>query len=135
MPSRLAIAQRAVNGSLDRSLSHVWISDELLHESFNRFTTTTTTFTCNSKRHGSNVPGPLEARKRLSGRRLNNSASKRNTAPASAPFEISSLWSEWGEFEGFGKWRKRAREVWKWQPPSQSVTPYGGDDAGESLLG
>ncbi|EAS35719.3 uncharacterized protein CIMG_01073 [Coccidioides immitis RS] len=42
--------------------NHVWISDALLTRSFTEFTRT-------QRRYGSNVPGPLEARRRLAKRR------------------------------------------------------------------
>lgn len=130
MPSRLAIAQKAVNGTLERPVKYVWISDNLLHESLSSLIAT---FSPQCKRHGSNVPGPLEARKRSSGRRLNNSASRRDIAPVAAPFDLTSLWTDWGEFEGFGKWRKRTRETFEWQPPSQAVAPFHGNDSGRGL--
>lgn len=46
---------------------HVWISDALLKETFNRF--------CHHKRYGSNVPGPLEAQRRATKRKNTSLAS------------------------------------------------------------
>ena len=45
----------------------VWITDAVLAESLRRFT-------CTHRRHGSNVPGPLEARRRAAKRRNTNLA-------------------------------------------------------------
>lgn len=50
------------------TLDHPWISDDLLAATFRRFANS-------QRRHGSCVPGPLEARRRL--------AKRRNTALAS----------------------------------------------------
>jgi hypothetical protein len=47
-----------------QSSPYIWISDSFLTETFNRF--------CHNRRHGSNVPGPLEAQRRAS-RRKNTS--------------------------------------------------------------
>jgi hypothetical protein len=47
-----------------RSSDSIWISDALLAESIQRFTS-------KYRRHGSSVPGPLEARKRGATRRKN----------------------------------------------------------------
>jgi len=45
---------------------HVWISDNFLAETFQQFAHRGLLF----KRYGSNVPGPLEARRRLAKRRM-----------------------------------------------------------------
>ena len=50
------------------TIDHLWISDDLLAVTFRRFAN-------GQRRHGSCVPGPLEARRRL--------AKRRNTALAS----------------------------------------------------
>jgi hypothetical protein len=100
MPARLTAAQRAARGIRSPSTSYFWISDELLQESFNAFMSRTRAPACRRysntastsleirrrsikapaaqnvssgpryKRYGSSVPGPLEARRRLSKRRL-----------------------------------------------------------------
>jgi hypothetical protein len=51
---------------------HIWISDDTLAAAYRRFANTCLvnhTHT-NTRRHGSNVPGPLEARRRLARRRM-----------------------------------------------------------------
>jgi hypothetical protein len=55
------------------TLEPVWITDDLLADTFRRFAH-------NSKRHGSHVPGPLEARKRAR-KRLNSHTSFNGGAP------------------------------------------------------
>jgi hypothetical protein len=44
------------------SFDHVWISDDILARTFRRFA-------FGQRRHGSSIPGPLEARKRLARRK------------------------------------------------------------------
>lgn len=45
--------------------NHVWISDELLNNLYQSFS-----FSITLKRHGSSVPGPLEAQRRAAKRRM-----------------------------------------------------------------
>lgn len=45
---------------------HIWVTDELLSDAFNRYVRVSHA----SRRYGSNVPGPLEARRRLAKRRM-----------------------------------------------------------------
>lgn len=59
--------RHALNPSLNPGLDHIWISDDLITTTFRRFAN-------GQRRHGSCVPGPLEARRRL--------AKRRNTALA-----------------------------------------------------
>ncbi|KAJ5387855.1 hypothetical protein N7509_010396 [Penicillium cosmopolitanum] len=59
--------RHALNPPSAPSLDHLWISDDLLATTFRRFAN-------GQRRHGSCVPGPLEARRRL--------AKRRNTALA-----------------------------------------------------
>lgn len=67
------------------TIDHLWISDDLLAATFRRFAN-------GQRRHGSCVPGPLEARRRL--------AKRRNTALAGIggnPAEdISCLFGRYG---------------------------------------
>ena len=53
----------------------IWISDALLADTFTRF--------CHRKRHGSNVPGPLEAQRRA--------ARRKNTSLAYASHGVPSV--------------------------------------------
>jgi hypothetical protein len=65
---RPSIACRhAVHSLAPAPLQHVWISDDLLALAFNRFFRVSCP---HQKRHGSHVPGPLEARRRASKRRM-----------------------------------------------------------------
>ena len=59
----------------------IWISDDLLSEALHRFTYT-------QRRHGSSVPGPLEARKRATKRKNTSLAS---VAGNGAPFDVGVL--------------------------------------------
>ncbi|KAK5103119.1 hypothetical protein LTS08_003923 [Lithohypha guttulata] len=61
-----------------RSSAHVWISDDLLSETFDAFTRS-------QRRHGSNVPGPLEARRRAAKRKATSSAHTPCTGQAFDP--------------------------------------------------
>jgi hypothetical protein len=67
------------------TLDHLWISDDLLAATFRRFAN-------GQRRHGSCVPGPLEARRRL--------AKRRNTALAgfggNSAEDISCLFGRYG---------------------------------------
>lgn len=82
------------------TLDYLWVSDDLLAATFRRFAN-------GQRRHGSCVPGPLEARRRL--------AKRRNTALASiggGPLEdISCL---------FGR---NGREHMKWSDHSWQGMP------------
>ncbi|MCJ1474130.1 hypothetical protein MMC13_002788 [Lambiella insularis] len=51
--------------------SYIWVSDELLSNVFHRFT-----ISKKCLRHGSSLPGPLEAKRRLTKRRMMNLASR-----------------------------------------------------------
>lgn len=71
MPCRANRCHRAAVRVLQTSpthAQHIWISDDLLAQAFSRFTLAVNS--TGSKRHGSNVPGPLEARKRAARRRM-----------------------------------------------------------------
>jgi hypothetical protein len=81
----------------------IWITDDLLSTSFNRFLASSKH---QSARHGSNVPGPLEAQNRLSKRRMNYSARSGNeTSPPGLP--------------AFAFPERHLRENWQWEPPSK----------------
>lgn len=68
--------------------SHVWISDDLLAHTFSAFVKT-------HRRHGSNVPGPLEARKRAAKRRTTTLAQISPTHPDPAIVMGSVAQSGW----------------------------------------
>ncbi|KAL1582243.1 hypothetical protein WHR41_09099 [Cladosporium halotolerans] len=83
--------------------SHIWISDELLSEAFNRYVRVSHT----SRRYGSNVPGPLEARRR---------ASKRRMGCAVTPANIGPPGGEFGALFGAGG-TGSVEKGWSWNPP------------------
>ena len=60
-------SRRVLASATCPSTDSIWISECLLAESFHRFT-------CIQTRHGSNVPGPMEARRRANKRRNTNMA-------------------------------------------------------------
>lgn len=74
----------------------VWISDALLSDSFSRF--------CRQKRHGSNVPGPLEAQRRA--------AKRKNTSLAHPSHGTTSI----DPVAVFGS----SRNVEWWQAPTHA---------------
>lgn len=93
--------RRALKPPAPTATDHVWISDDLLAAAFRRFAN-------GQRRHGSCIPGPLEARRRL--------AKRRNTALAgiggSPAEDIASL---------FGR---NGREHMKWTDhPWQRAQP------------
>ena len=78
---------------------YVWISDNLLTCLLHRFT-----ISKSSRRNGSSVPGPLEAQKRQSKRRMMNMA---NTGSGAA-IDVGLL---------MGHERKAPQHNWTWQSP------------------
>jgi hypothetical protein len=62
MTRTVRASRRALASTSLPSTEAIWISDSLLAESFYRFS-------CAQNRHGSNVPGPMEARRRANKRR------------------------------------------------------------------
>lgn len=80
--------------------SYVWISEDALSDTF-------TAFVHNHKRHGSNVPGPLEARKRA--------AKRRATQLAHQPATNYNP-------ESFGVFDTRSQQGW-WQKGEKPVEP------------
>ena len=124
MPLRVTAARSGVNGTLSSSTGHIWITDELLHDTFDRFCSLCTP---KGRRHGSNVPGPLEARRRLAKRRMNNLSVGREVGPGTAPDSPFVF----GLFDGL--WRERtAQDEWKYEPPWVRQHPPRESDACES---
>lgn len=96
-------------------LDSLWITDEVLTDAFNRFARVSHTHTC--RRYGSNVPGPLEARRRLARRRM---------ALASVAASSGPPGPDLGALFGFGSGQPLPMEnSWKWQAPSVQVPPIG----------
>ncbi|KAF2466769.1 uncharacterized protein BDR25DRAFT_305977 [Lindgomyces ingoldianus] len=106
--------RQAVRSLHSFSPEPVWISDELLSLTLERFLR----ITCHQqRRHGSHVPGPLEARRRAVKRRMTALASPSGviTPP---PFSLGALF-------GF---RSNPGPTWRYEPPSvlplqQSLDP------------
>ena len=90
MPCRPRLCQRfaaqlahpppATPGSNNNN--HIWISDELLSEAFNAYARVSHS----ARRYGSNVPGPLEARRRASKRRMGMAVAGAATGPPGGDF-------------------------------------------------
>ncbi|KAL1620362.1 hypothetical protein SLS54_006146 [Diplodia seriata] len=99
MPPRTPACRRAVHRTVLRHVQPIWITDDLLADAFHRFLNVSD---ANHKRYGSNVPGPLEARRRASKRRM------MGLAPASPAFgpDIGAL---------FGP--DKLHQPWGWKPP------------------
>jgi len=113
MPIRPRAVQHAAHSAPVTSSAHVWISDDLLKASINAFTLKLGTRAC--RRHGSNVPGPLEARRRLSKRRLGHLAA---TGTYGAPHIDPAVAFGWFGNRGYPS----AQPELRWSPP-------GADDA------
>lgn len=110
MPSCSFACRRAVQRKLPKPSDTIWISEDVLHHTFQRFARFSTT----TKRHGNFVPGPLEARRRLGKRRM---AYASKSTPTS-PFQLEDrLWNMWNEF-----WQDRT--IFQWEAPTaRSSTP------------
>ena len=67
-------ARQIIRSGSEGYLTSIWIPDSLLAESLHRVT-------CRHRRHGSSVPGPLEARKRATRRKNTNLASSGQGGP------------------------------------------------------
>lgn len=88
---------------------HIWISDDTLAAAYRRFANTCLVnhSHTNTRRHGSNVPGPLEARRRLARRRM---------AGLSMPTPSPGLFPDFGALFGSGGVDMTSL----WAPPSTS---------------
>jgi hypothetical protein len=97
--------RRAVQSLQPSPPQHIWISDDLLSSALHRFFR----LSCpHQKRHGSHVPGPLEARRRAAKRRMSLSANfyPQDSFPSS--LSLSALF-------GFGP---NSQPSWRYEPPS-----------------
>ncbi|EMC99986.1 hypothetical protein BAUCODRAFT_358554 [Baudoinia panamericana UAMH 10762] len=88
----------------------IWITDDVLADAFNRFLRVSRS----CRRHGSNIPGPLEARRRQARRRMGLAA----TAAAASPSTI-----DFGALFGLGA--KQPDMSYKWEPPSLQLPQAG----------
>jgi hypothetical protein len=105
---------------------HIWISDELLSSTFHQFFRDTSP---HQKRHGSHVPGPLEARRRSAKRRMTVSAGfyPQDSFPSS--FNLSALLG-----------LRNSQPAWRYEPPwlpkqAEPLDPNGSCKASTSLQG
>ena len=88
------------------SSTPIWISDALLAETFDSFSR-------GCRRHGSHVPGPLEARRRATRRKNTNIAY--NGTPT-APIDVAGLFGPgkqggWWKQPQIGELQKRSEEA------------------------
>ena len=94
------------------NLKHIFITDEVLSDAFHRFARISHTH----RRHGSNVPGPLEARRRLAKRKMGMAAVINTTPPPGGDF---------GALFGFGAeppgkaTKSRLEKGFRWEAPTQ----------------
>lgn len=91
----------------------IWITDDVLADAFSRFLR----LSRSRRRHGSNIPGPLEARRRLAKRKMGVAAVASGSVPPASPagFDIGALF-------GLGRASPPDFEKgWKWEAPSAPI--------------
>lgn len=108
MPSRAGVARKVVDTTLSSSSNYVWLSDDILQHTYDRFAARWPT---QCKRHGSNVPGPLEARRRLARRGFNNTVFAGAGASPNTDLDVNLGWL--ARF-----WTRSGQPDWRWEPPS-----------------
>lgn len=101
MLSRNPACSRAVQRQIRTPCDSLWISDELLSSTFQRFCLVTPPV----RRNGSSVPGPLECRRRLGKRRITG-LSEAVRLPIQ---DFGALWGISGAAD---------RNQWQWEAPS-----------------
>lgn len=99
------VCRRAVQSLQTPAPPHIWISDELLSSAFHRFFRSSCP---HQKRHGSHVPGPLEARRRAAKRRMSLTSNYYPQDSFPSSFSLGALF-------GFAS---SSQPSWKYQPPS-----------------
>jgi hypothetical protein len=102
--------RRAVHSLNPPPSSYVWITDDLLDLTVNRFFRSGCR---HQKRHGSQVPGPLEARRRAVKRRMTLQAHLPSAGPSLPLFSFGAL------FAG----RLSPKQLWRYEPPSAPISP------------
>jgi hypothetical protein len=112
MPCRPKLCQRfaAQLSNPPPGSNHIWISDELLAEAFNRYVRVSHT----TRRCGSNVPGPLEARKRATKRRMGMAVAGAAMGPPGGDF---------GALFGAGAGQPSVQNSWSWTAPGVRWDP------------
>jgi hypothetical protein len=97
--------QRAVQSLQSPAPQHIWVPDEVLSLAVHRFFHSTCP---QQKRHGSNIPGPLEARRRAAKRRMTASAGFYPQESFPTSFSFGALFS----------YRSKPENSWRYEPPS-----------------
>ncbi|RFU23952.1 hypothetical protein B7463_g12386, partial [Scytalidium lignicola] len=100
MLSRPSGCCRVVQHQLRTSSDSIWLSEDMLARSFQRFCAISKT----ARRYGSSVPGPMESRRRLGRRRMAH-------ASEAVPIPRQQFPTFWGTFEDVDMTQ------WHWQPP------------------
>ena len=100
MSTRRQLGCLAVNRQFKPRMDHIWITDNILNDAL--YCLTCFGF---SKRHGSSLPGPLEARRRAAKRRMMN-LSEVGSRGAIDSGLLAGLNSEQGS------------RSWQWQTPT-----------------
>jgi hypothetical protein len=91
----------------------IWISDEILSTTFERFAARKPTRQgLGCRRHGSSVPGPLEARRRLAKRKMMSLSTPGATGSHPPDWSLEALWAQ-------ERAEKAQKEIgkFKWQAP------------------
>ncbi|WPH04130.1 Hypothetical protein R9X50_00701500 [Acrodontium crateriforme] len=98
-----------------KTLNAIWVTDDVLAEALTRFSLVSQAH----RRHGSHVPGPLEAQRRLAKRRM-GIAAMGTTGPASTGMD----W--WAGLFGLGGGGAPIdyEKSWKWEPPLIRDLPF-----------
>lgn len=113
----------------------LWITDDILTAAWRRFTHAYSNtanlkqHTDGGRRHGSNVPGPLEARRRLAKRRMGLSAHSHPPNGGGGDF---------GALFGFGTRGAVARDVesgWRWEAPKLQQERIAGEERPDNAWG
>ncbi|EUC39359.1 hypothetical protein COCCADRAFT_80937 [Bipolaris zeicola 26-R-13] len=100
-----AACRRAVQSLQLPTAHHVWISDDLLARALLPFFPSSCP---HQRRHGSNVPGPLEARRRAAKRRMTVSAGFHPQYTFQSLFNLGALFA----------FRKESQPTWRYEAPS-----------------
>ena len=100
--------------------SALWITDDVLADAFNRVLRVSLSHNTTGawRRHGSHVPGPLEAHRRLAKRRMGGAAAMMERG-AAVPWA-----GDFGALFGFGARKSPARaDGWQWEAPRAGPPP------------
>lgn len=103
---------RAVHSLGSAPLQHIWISDDLLSLAVNRFFRASCPH--HQKRHGSHVPGPLEARRR---------AAKRQMTVQTGMYPSGGMMPPLFDFGALFGVRERGEPRWRYEAPSPKGMP------------